>query len=170
MKYLAGIDVGTTGVKCIVIDDNGMLLSSCTENYPCYTPKPGWSEQTPEDWWQASKKAMLQAVKESGVDRNDITALGFSGQMHGLVALDDKDQVIRPAILWNDQRTDQECKEVISNAGGLDQLLDHTNNTMLTGYTGGKILWLKNHEPENFGSPVKKRQMFRMPQAQDCSM
>jgi len=159
VKYLGGIDVGTTGVKCIVISDNGSLLSSCTENYPLYTPQPGWSEQVPEHWWAATQKAMHRAVETSGVDKMKISALGFSGQMHGLVALDRDDQVIRPAILWNDQRNEIECKEIISLAGGLDQLLEFTNNTMLTGYTGGKIFWLKKHEPENFN----KMASFLMP-------
>ena len=159
MRYIAGIDVGTTGVKCIVVRQDGSLLSSCTENYPCYMPKPGWSEQDPADWWKATKKAMRAAVEQSGADRNDIVALGFSGQMHGLVALDKDDNVVRPAILWNDQRTEAECTEIISVAGGLEKLLDMTNNTMLTGYTGGKLLWLKKNEQGNFG----KMRSFLMP-------
>ncbi|HHU90530.1 MAG TPA: xylulokinase [Clostridiaceae bacterium] len=159
MKYLAGIDVGTTGVKCIIIGQDGKLQSSCTESYPYYTPNPGWSEQDPSDWYKATKEAMKKAVEKSGADKKDIIALGFSGQMHGLVALDDNDNVIRPSILWNDQRTDEECKEIIAAAGGLEKLLDMTNNTMLTGYTGGKILWLRKHEPENF----KRMRSFLMP-------
>lgn len=151
MKYIAGIDVGTTGVKCIVINEVGQLISACTENYPLSTPRPGWSEQNPEDWWQATKTAMTRAVKEAGVDPKEIIAVGFSGQMHGLVALDESGGVIRPAILWNDQRTGEECKEIMEAAGGLDRLLGYTNNTMLTGYTGGKIIWLRKSEPENFG-------------------
>lgn len=159
MKYIAGIDVGTTGVKCIVIGQDGSMKSSHTENYPCYNPKPGWSEQDPADWWEATQKAMGQAVKTSGVDKKDIVALGFSGQMHGLVSLDKDDRIVRPAILWNDQRTEDECAEIITAAGGLENLLDMTNNTMLTGYTGGKILWLKKNEPDNF----KSMHSFLMP-------
>ena len=159
MRYIAGIDVGTSGVKCIVIGEDGSMQASVTENYPCYTPKPSWSEQNPNDWWNATQKAMRQAVAISSVDKKDIVALGFSGQMHGLVALDNQDSVIRPAILWNDQRTEAECEEIIALAGGLDGLLSYTNNTMLTGYTGGKILWLKKYEPENFG----RMQSFLMP-------
>ena len=150
MRYIAGIDVGTSGVKCIVIGEDGSMQASVTENYPCYIPRPGWSEQNPNDWWNATRKAMRQAVSISGVDKKDIIALGFSGQMHGLVALDSQNSVIRPAILWNDQRTEEECEAIIALAGGLDGLLGYTNNTMLPGYTGGKILWLKRHEPENF--------------------
>ncbi len=159
MKYIAGIDVGTTGVKCIVIGQDGSMKSSHTENYPCYIPKPGWSEQDPEDWSKATQKAMRTAVEKSSVDKKDIAALGFSGQMHGLVALDRNDEVVRPAILWNDQRNEKECAEIITAAGGLEKLLDMTNNTMLTGYTGGKIQWLKKNEPENY----KKMRSFLMP-------
>lgn len=159
MKYIAGIDVGTTGVKCIIIDEKGGVVSSVTVGYPCYAPKPGWSEQYPEDWWEASKKAMKAAVMQSGADGADIVALGFSGQMHGLVALDENGKVIRPAILWNDQRTEAECEEIIAAAGGLSGLLSYTNNTMLTGYTGGKILWLKKNEPDNF----RRMASFLMP-------
>lgn len=157
MKYIMGIDVGTSGLKCILIDEKGHVTVSVTENYPLYTPKPGWSEQNPSDWWEAAGKAMRKA--SAAVDKKDIIALGFSGQMHGLVALDKDDKVIRPAILWNDQRTAAECAEIIAAAGGLDGLLKYTNNTMLTGYTGGKILWLKKHEPENYG----KMNSFLMP-------
>jgi len=148
MKYIAGIDVGTSGVKCIVIDENGAVVSSVTENYPLSIPKEGWSEQDPADWWAGTQKAMKAAVEKSGVDNKDIVGLGFSGQMHGLVALDKDNKVLRPAILWNDQRTQAECDEIIEKAGGLSGLLSYTNNNMLTGFTGGKIMWVKNHEPE----------------------
>ncbi len=159
MRYIAGIDVGTSGVKCIIIDENGAVVSSVTENYPLSTPQEGWSEQDPADWWAGTKKAMKAAVEKSGVDKKDVVGLGFSGQMHGLVALDKDNQVLRPAILWNDQRTQAECDEIIAKAGGLEGLLAYTNNTMLTGFTGGKIVWVKNHEPEVF----KKITKFMMP-------
>ncbi|MBN2878137.1 MAG: xylulokinase [Clostridia bacterium] len=159
MKYIAGIDVGTSGVKCIIIDEKGQVKSSATENYPLIIPQDGWSEQDPQEWWNGTKKAMKKAVAESGVDNSDIIALGFSGQMHGLVALDESDNVVRNAILWNDQRTQAECDEIIEAAGGLDELVSYSNNTMLTGFTGGKLLWLKKHEPENYA----KTNMFFMP-------
>jgi xylulokinase len=159
MRYVAGIDVGTSGVKCIIIDESGKVLSSCTENYPLYTPQAGWSEQKPEEWWEATRKAMKDAVAKSGVDSKAVVGLGFSGQMHGLVMLDKQDNVIRPAILWNDQRTEAECTEIIRAAGGLDGLLGYTNNTMLTGFTGGKILWVKKNEPANYA----KMDSFLMP-------
>lgn len=159
MRYIAGIDVGTSGVKCIVIDENAKVASSCTEGYPLSTPKPGWSEQNPADWWAATKKAMKQAVADSGADPKDIIGLGFSGQMHGLVALDKDNNVVRPAILWNDQRTQAECDEIIAEAGGLEKLLSYTNNHMLTGYTGSKLRWVKNNEPDVYA----KMDSFLMP-------
>ena len=159
MKYIAGIDVGTSGVKCIIINENGKVVSSATENYPLIIPEDGWSEQNPYEWWYGTKKAMKRAVKESNVSNNDIIALGFSGQMHGLVALDENDKVVRNAILWNDQRTQKECDEIIEHAGGLNELLKYSNNTMLTGFTGGKLLWIKKNEPENY-SKIKS---FFMP-------
>jgi len=159
MKYIAGIDVGTSGVKCIIIDEKGAVVASVTENYPLSIPKEGWSEQNPADWWEGTKKAMKAAVQVSGVDKDEIIALGFSGQMHGLVALDENNNVLRPAILWNDQRTQAECDEIIEGAGGLESLLSYTNNTMLTGFTGGKILWVKKNEPKVY----EKIEKFVMP-------
>lgn len=159
MKYIAGIDVGTSGVKCIIIDENGAVMASATENYPIIIPQDGWSEQDPSTWWEGTKKAMKLAVANSGVSNEDIIGLGFSGQMHGLVALDKADNVVRNAILWNDQRTQAECDEIIQKAGGLDGLLSYSNNTMLTGFTGGKLLWMKNNEPDNY----KKTKIFFMP-------
>lgn len=159
MKYLAGIDVGTSGVKCILVGEDGHLAASQTRAYPLYTPHNGWSEQDPADWWSGACEAMKAAVEQSGAGPSDIAGLSFSGQMHGLVALDERDEVIRPAILWNDQRTDAECRDIIDAAGGLDGLLAYTNNNMLTGYTGGKLLWLKKHEPENYA----RMKRFLMP-------
>ncbi|MEI6100381.1 MAG: xylulokinase [Eubacteriales bacterium] len=157
MKYLVGIDPGTSGVKCLVMDEVGKVVKSVTREYPLYTPKPAWSEQDPSDWWNSTKEALQEML--SGLDKSKIVAVGFSGQMHGLVALDANNQVIRRAILWNDQRTDAECQEIIEVAGGIDGLVSYTNNNMLTGYTGGKILWLKKNEPENYA----KMKKFVMP-------
>lgn len=159
MKYVVGIDIGTSGVKCIAIDENGKILLSRTEKYPLYTPKEGWSEQNPEEWWIATKKAIKEMVYKSGLNTGMIVALGFSGQMHGLVMLDKDDRIIRPAILWNDQRTEAECQDIIYTAGGLESLLNYTNNTMLTGYTASKIIWVKKNEPDNFN----KMDSFLMP-------
>ena len=150
MKYLIGLDVGTSGAKCIMIDENGKVVASSTQEYPLYTPRPGWAEQNPEDWWQGVVKGLKVIIEKANVDPADILGLSYSGQMHGLVALDENNEVIRPAILWCDQRTQKQCDWITEQAGGLEKLLTYTNNRMLTGYTGGKILWLRDEEPDNF--------------------
>lgn len=147
-KYLIGLDVGTSGAKCILADETGAVLASATEEYPLYTPKPGWAEQNPEDWYQAVVRGLNKIL--AGVNKDEIVGVSFSGQMHGLVALDENLNVIRPSILWCDQRTQKQCTYVTAQAGGLDGLLAYTNNQMLTGYTGGKIIWLRDEEPDNF--------------------
>ena len=147
-KSLIGIDVGTSGVKVIALAEDGAILASAIESYPLYTPKAGWTEQDPADWWTGTKKA-LQKVLAACTDY-EVAAIGLSGQMHGMVALDQEMQVVRKAILWNDQRTDSQCKEMTELAGGQDGLLALTNNQMLTGYTGGKIRWMQQNEPENY--------------------
>ena len=152
-RYLVGIDVGTSGTKAILADENGRVEDSCTRTYPLNTPRPGWAEQDPTWWWQAVKEALAQIL--SGVDKSAIAGVSFSGQMHGLVALDREGSVIRPAILWCDQRTEKQCAWITEKAGGLDQLVKRTNNQMLTGYTGGKILWLRDEEPEHFQKMVR---------------
>mgnify|MGYP004668721439 CR=1 FL=1 len=150
MKYLIGLDVGTSGAKCIMINETGAVIASSTQEYPLYTPKPGWAEQNPEDWWQGVVRGLRAILEKANVPAEDILGLSYSGQMHGLVALDAAGAVIRPAILWCDQRTQKQCDWITEKAGGLDALLKLTNNRMLTGYTGGKILWLRDEEPENF--------------------
>ena len=147
-KYLIGLDVGTSGAKCILADETGAVLASATEEYPLYTPKAGWAEQNPEDWYQAVVRGLNRIL--TGVDKSAIAGVSFSGQMHGLVALDEHMNVIRPSILWCDQRTQKQCDYITEAAGGLDGLLSYTNNRMLTGYTGGKIIWLRDEEPDNF--------------------
>lgn len=148
MKLILGIDVGTSGVKCLLTDETGRIVDSDTQTYPVITPRPAWSEQDPQTWWDGTVRALK--VLFARHDPKDIAAVGLCGQMHGLVALDAQGEVIRNAILWNDQRTEEESAEIISRAGGPAALADMTNNSMLTGYTGGKILWLKKHEPENY--------------------
>jgi xylulokinase len=138
---LVGLDVGTTGVKALAITPDGEVVASAEEGYGLSTPQPGWSEQDPEDWWQASQDALYRL----GAD--DTAAIGLSGQMHGLVCLDDAGRVLRPAILWNDQRTAAECAE-IEDRVGLDRLVALTGNRALTGFTAPKLLWLRRHEPE----------------------
>ena len=145
-QYVIGIDIGTSGCKTLVIDKSGKVLASATEEYPLSTPKPGWSEQNPEDWWRATVSTVQRAAAFLK-DKGELAAIGLSGQMHGLVALDKKGEVLRPSILWNDQRTGEQCRKIHDLAGGVEGLLKLTNNRMLPGYTGGKIVWLKDHEP-----------------------
>jgi xylulokinase len=144
MTALVGLDVGTTGVKAIAIAPDGALLARAERSYVLSTPQPGWSEQDPEDWWQATE-ATLAAVSEG----RDVAGIGLSGQMHGLVALDSADRIVRPAILWNDQRTGAECAE-IEDRIGLARLIELTGNRALPGFTAPKLLWLRRHEPDAF--------------------
>jgi xylulokinase len=141
MTDLVGLDVGTTGVKALRISSEGEVLARAEERYPLATPQPGWAEQDPEDWWRASEAALA----EVGGDR--VAGIGLSGQMHGLVALDDADRVLRPAILWNDQRTGEECAQ-IEDRFGLRELVRLTGNRALPGFTAPKLLWLRKHEPD----------------------
>ncbi len=146
--YIIGVDIGTSGAKCILMEPSGRLTASAVYDYPLSTPRPGWAEQDPEDWYRAVCEGIRQVV--SGIDPTSLLGIGFSGQMHGLVPLDGDGRVIRPAILWCDQRTQKQCDEITRLAGGEEGLLSCTNNLMLTGYTGGKLLWLREEEPEAF--------------------
>jgi xylulokinase len=137
---LVGIDVGTTGVKAVAIDPGGAVIARAEREYRLETPRRGWFEQDPEDWVRASQ----EALGKLGVQP---AAMGLSGQMHGLVALDAADEVLRPAILWNDQRTGAECAEIEERVG-LDRLIAQTGNRALTGFTAPKLLWLRRHEPQ----------------------
>lgn len=150
MRYVLGIDVGTSGTKTILVDGDRRVVASKTIEYPMETPRPGWTQQDPALWWDAAVKTIRIVLERSGVAVGDIAGVGFSGQMHGMVALDADNRVVRPAILWNDQRTQSQCDEMVAACGGLEGLVKLTNNRMLTGYTGGKILWMKQNEPENF--------------------
>ena len=137
---LVGLDVGTTGVKAVAISPEGRVLASASEEYALSTPRPGWAEQEPEDWWRAAQACL---------ERLPSGPIGLSGQMHGLVVLDAEDRVLRPAILWNDQRTAAECAE-IERRVGLERLIELTGNRALTGFTAPKLLWLRTHEPETY--------------------
>jgi len=146
MTVLFGIDVGTSATKGVAIDPDGRVIATEEAAYRLSTPEPGWSEQDPEDWWRATESVIERLGRDAGAAP---AGIGLSGQMHGLVALDAGDKVIRPAILWNDQRTQAECDE-IENTIGLSRLIALTGNRALTGFTAPKILWLRNHEPENY--------------------
>ncbi|HEY0866085.1 MAG TPA: xylulokinase [Fimbriimonas sp.] len=143
MAKLLGIDIGTSGCKALLIDENGRILRQASAEYPLSIPQPLWSEQNPEDWWNG----VLACIREIGEQSPD--AIGLSGQMHGAVFLDEHDRVIRPAILWNDQRTAEECREIDREVGP-ELVKGITCNPPMTGFQAPKLLWLRNHEPENY--------------------
>jgi len=149
-EVVMGIDIGTTGCKSILVDKKGEVVARAMEEYPFYSPKHGWAEQNPSDWWHGVSRTIKHIVTNHGDDIKNLRGIGLSGQMHGLVALDEKMEVIRPSILWNDQRTEKQCNEVYERTGGIKGLLEYTNNRMLPGYTGGKILWVRENEPANY--------------------
>jgi xylulokinase len=144
-----GIDIGTGGARVVAVDRVGNLVAQAHEEYPLLMPQPGWTEQNPEDWWQATVKAIQAVTKALGARAKEIKSVGLTGQMHGSVFLDNAYQVIRPAILWNDQRTIEECEEITRRVGA-SRLLELTGNPAITGFTAPKILWLRKHEPENY--------------------
>ena len=143
MTVLFGIDVGTSATKGLAIDPNGRVIATEETPYPLSTPRPGWSEQDPEDWWRATETVLERLTKTAGAP----AGIGLSGQMHGLVALGANDEVLRPAILWNDQRTLAECDEIELTIG-LERLIALTGNRALAGFTAPKLLWLRYHEPD----------------------
>jgi xylulokinase len=140
-RLVVGIDVGTSGLKAIALSESGAVVARAERSYPLSTPQPGWSEQDPDHWVSAARDVLAELPEPAG--------LGFSGQMHGLVSLDANDNVIRPAILWNDGRTTAECREIEATIG-LDRLIELTGNRALEGYTAPKLLWLRRHEPESY--------------------
>jgi len=147
MNYYIGIDLGTSALKLLLVDEEKRIVNSVTKSYEVSYPAPGWSEQNPEDWWQALKEGITLLTK--GIDKADIKALAAAGQMHGLVILDENNRVIRPTILWNDGRTYQET-EYLNTVIGSKKLSDLTANIAFAGFTAPKILWIKNNEPENY--------------------
>jgi xylulokinase len=155
MSVYLGIDIGTSGAKTLAINERGKILGQAMATYPCYHPRPLWSEQDPEDWWKGTVKTVRAVVKKAKLKASDVRAIGLSGQMHGSVFLDGENRVVRRALLWNDQRTAAECDEIESRAGGRAKLIGMVANPALTGFTAPKILWLRNHEPKNFAKTVK---------------
>jgi xylulokinase len=145
-----GIDIGTSGTKTLAIDERGTVLASASSEYPCEFPHPGWSEQAPELWWQATIATVRDVLAKAHLKPADVAGVGLSGQMHGSVFLDENGEVIRPALLWNDQRTAAECAEIEQRAGGREALIRMVANPALTGFTAPKLLWLRNHEPQNW--------------------
>ena len=149
MSLFLGIDVSTTGSKALLVNRNGDIVGSATTPHQVSTPHPLWSEQEPEDWWQAVSASIRQALLGAKVSGEAVAAIGLTGQMHGLVLLDEQKHPLRPAILWNDQRCAAECDEIRTRIGR-QRLIQITGNEALTGFTAPKILWVKNHEPEIF--------------------
>src|SRR5437868_4229081 len=148
MAHLLGIDIGTSGTKTLICNERGKVLATATAEHRIFSPKPGWSEQNPDDWWQATCKATRAILKKAKVKAGDIGGIGLSGQMHGSVFLGDGTKALRPALLWNDQRTAAECEEIESLAGGRTKLIELVANPALTGFTAPKILWVRKHEPQ----------------------
>ena len=150
--YYIGVDLGTSAVKLLLMDGTGAIKNIVSKEYPLSFPKPGWSEQNPEDW----DEQVMAGIKEliAGIDGNEVAGISFGGQMHGLVILDKDDNVIRPAILWNDGRTTKEC-DYLNNTIGKDKLSEYTANIAFAGFTAPKILWVKENEPENFAKIAK---------------
>lgn len=154
MAYLLGIDIGTSGTKTILIDETGRVIARATREYPLSTPRPLWSEQNPSDWADAAFATIRAVLNLSQIDPKEVKGVGLSGQMHGAVFLDENHQVLRPAILWNDQRTQAECDWIMETIGR-EKVVELISNPVLTGFTAGKIVWLRNNEPETFAKVRK---------------
>ena len=152
MKYYIGVDLGTSAVKLLLMDQEGQVVNIVSREYPLSFPHPGWSEQNPEDWWEQSKEGIKELI--SKIDATEVAGISFGGQMHGLVILDENDQVIRPAILWNDGRTTKET-DYLNQVIGKEKLSEYTANIAFAGFTAPKILWVKENEPENFAKICK---------------
>jgi xylulokinase len=148
MNFL-GVDLGTSSVKIVVMNNTGQVTASLSKDYDVSYPKVGWAEQNPEDWWNATRDGIRDIIKNYNIDGNSIKGIGFSGQMHGLVLLDQSGKVLRPAILWCDQRTQEEC-DYLNKEIGQDKISLYTGNMALTGFTAPKLLWVKKHEKEIF--------------------
>ncbi|MCI7499265.1 MAG: FGGY family carbohydrate kinase, partial [Oscillospiraceae bacterium] len=149
MRYVIGVDLGTSGTKTVLFDEKGTVIASMTIEYPMYQPKNGYAEQDPADWYNAAVNTIKGVIAKSGVSKDDIVGVGLSGQMHGLVMLDENNEVIRKSIIWCDQRTAAEVEEMNEKVGR-EKLIEITANPALTGWTAAKILWVKNKEPENY--------------------
>lgn len=147
MNYLIGIDVGTSATKTVLFDENGQIKGSVSCEYPLYQPENGWAEQKAEDWRDAVLKTLKEVMELSGVPAEEVKGIGISGQMHGLVMLDEQGEVLRPSIIWCDQRTGEEVEDML-RIMPRERWIQITANPPLTGWTAAKILWVRKHEPE----------------------
>jgi len=152
MAYVMGIDVGTTGSKTLLVDEGGEVIASATVEYPMYTPHPLWAQQDPADWWQATVESIRRVL--AGADVSEVKGLGLTGQMHGLVLLDRAGQVLRPCIMWNDQRTGPQCAAITKKLG-FDKLIEWTANPVLPGFTAPKIVWVRENEPQVYARAAR---------------
>lgn len=150
--YFIGVDLGTSAVKLLLMEESGKICNIVSKEYPLFFPHPGWSEQKPEDWFTQSMAGIKELVKD--IDAREVAGISFGGQMHGLVTLDAEDHVIRPAILWNDGRTGEEV-DYLNNTIGKDKLSAYTANIAFAGFTAPKILWMQKNEPDNFAKVAK---------------
>ena len=155
MAVFLGIDIGTSGTKTIAMREDGTILASATAEYPLMSPRPGWSEQNPDDWWDATIETVKKVLKTGKIKPDEVAGIGLSGQMHGSVFLDKQQNVIRHAILWNDQRTADECAEIETRVGGRPKLIEMVANPALTGFTAPKILWLQKNEPKSYAKTTQ---------------
>jgi xylulokinase len=149
VSVLLGLDVGTGGARAVAVDESGEVVAEASSEYPLHSPRPGWTEQDPEDWWEGAREALGKVAVEVGEAGYEVVGLGLTGQMHGSVFLDASGEVIRPALLWNDQRTEAQCREITATVGE-ERLIQITGNPALTGFQAPKILWLRDEEPENY--------------------
>ncbi len=154
MPYLMGLDISTTSAKALIIDHTGGVIAVANSPQPISQPQPLWSEQDPADWWEGMVKSIRAALAESGLRGEDISAIGLTGQMHGLVLLDKQGEALRPAILWNDQRTGAQC-DFMTETIGAQRLLELTGNPALTGFTAPKILWARDNEPDVYAAAAQ---------------
>jgi xylulokinase len=149
LTYLIGIDIGTTGTKVLLVSPDGGIVARSNHEYPLYTPRPAWAEQNPSDWWEATVAGIRDVLATSAAKPKDVAGIGLSGQMHGSVFLDARSEVLRPAILWCDQRTAEQCQWITCQAGE-KTVVEETFNPVLTGFTAPKIVWLRQNEPETY--------------------
>ncbi len=150
MSYVMGLDVGTTGTRAVIVRPDGHVVGAATgDHQPMRMPKPGWAEQDPEDWWQATVQAIRAALEQARVQASDLAAIGFSGQMHGVVLLDKTNAVLRPSLIWCDQRSQAQCDWITAQVGA-DRLIQLVSNPALTGFSAPKLLWVRDNEPQVF--------------------
>ena len=150
MRCFLGLDISTTATKAVLVEEKGEVLGIASASHKLSTPRPLWSEQDPHEWWSATQEAVRGVLSRAGLSGAAVAAIGLAGQMHGLVLLDEAGEVIRPAILWNDQRASLECDEIRSRMGGLETLVAATGNDAFAGFSAPKLLWVRNNEPSNY--------------------